>query len=73
MGGFALHYVNGIKEIDIDEYLGHVQRGQMVNPVITEADIKDKSKSDALSKADLVVQLSWFTIQIIVRLVNILQ
>ena len=70
IGGFALRDDTGIKEINIDDFLSLVRVGDIVNPAIREEDINDKSTSDGLGKAILIVQLSWFTIQIIVRLVD---
>ena len=70
IGGFALRDDTGIKEIGIDTFLRHVQAGDILNPVIMEDDIKDKSTSDGLAKAILIVQLCWFATQIVVRLVN---
>ncbi|KAG2033064.1 hypothetical protein BDR03DRAFT_1014624 [Suillus americanus] len=36
-------------------------------PVITKADIKDRSKSDLLSKCIAILQLVWFFIQLMAR------
>jgi hypothetical protein len=38
-----------------------------MNPIITEDEINDKSKSDGLGKALLILQLSWLTLQVSVR------
>lgn len=70
IGGFALHDDTGIKEIKMDRFLSLVQDGKIVNPVITKKEIKDKSTSDSLGKAILVVQLSWFATQFVIRLVD---
>ncbi|KAG1732791.1 hypothetical protein EDB19DRAFT_2026903 [Suillus lakei] len=53
MGGFML-YVDG-------------RAGSVDMPVITEAEIKDRSKGDGLSKCVAVLQLVWFVIQLIAR------
>lgn len=42
-------------------------RGNIEWPKITESEIQDKSKGDALSKAIVTVQTSWFLVQCIVR------
>jgi predicted Rdx family selenoprotein len=36
-------------------------------PVITEADIEDRSKGDVISKCVAILQLVWFVIQLIAR------
>ena len=70
MGGFALCDETGIKEINVHKFLSLVETGEIVNPKVTKDDIRDKSPFDGLGKAILVVQLSWFTSQIVVRVVN---
>ncbi|KIJ07828.1 hypothetical protein PAXINDRAFT_102789 [Paxillus involutus ATCC 200175] len=40
---------------------------RLMNPIITEDEINDKSKSDGLGKALLILQLSWLTLQVSVR------
>ena len=70
MGGFALRDDKGTREIGIDEFLSLVDAGNIVNPVITEGEIQDKSASDALAKTILIVQLSWFMTQVAARFIN---
>ena len=72
MGGFV--YVNRddegtLKSVTIDsvKFLELCKDNQIANPTITVEDIKDRSKSDALGKAILAVQLLWFTLQVVVR------
>ncbi|KAG9316866.1 hypothetical protein JVU11DRAFT_2942 [Chiua virens] len=69
-GGFVLRDSEGLREIKVEEFLRLLDAKEIVNPMVKEADIKDKSSSDDLAKAILVAQLSWFMIQVIVRLVN---
>ena len=70
MGGFALRDNTGTREIGIDEFLLLMDAGDIVNPVIMEHEIKERSTSDALAKAILIVQLSWFMIQVAARFTN---
>ena len=70
MGGFALQDDEGTREIDFRDFLSLVDAGDIVNPVVTKDEIKDKSTSDALTKAILIVQLSWFVTQVAARLIN---
>ena len=70
MGGFALQDDEGTREIRFDTFLSLVDAGDIVNPVVTKDEIKDKSTSDALAKAILIVQLSWFVTQVAARLIN---
>ncbi|KAG1836055.1 hypothetical protein DFJ58DRAFT_670054 [Suillus subalutaceus] len=68
MGGFVL-YVDGEPRATLtpDELLGFVRDGSVEIPVITKADIEDKSKGDVLSKCVAILQLVWFVIQLIAR------
>ncbi|KAG2356469.1 hypothetical protein BDR07DRAFT_1535345 [Suillus spraguei] len=68
MGGFVLH-VNGEPWATLkpDELLGFVRNGSVEMPVITKADIQDRSKGDVLSKCVAILQLVWFLIQLIAR------
>ena len=68
MGGFVYHDDQGhFHTIKSLEFLQLCEANKIANPVITVADIKDKSKSDALGKTILAVQLFWFTLQAVVR------
>jgi hypothetical protein len=68
MGGFML-YVDGKPRATLtpDELLQFVREGSVEMPVITEADIEDRSKGDVLSKSVAILQLVWFIIQLIAR------
>ncbi|KAG1848971.1 hypothetical protein DFJ58DRAFT_889592 [Suillus subalutaceus] len=68
MGGFML-YVDGKPRATLtpDELLQFVRDGSVEMPVITEADIEDRSKGDVLSKWVAILQLVWFIIQLIAR------
>ena len=68
MGGFVYHDEEGnSRTIYSEEFLKLCQVNKIANPVITVKQIKAMSKSDALGKAFLVLQLFWFTLQVIVR------
>ncbi|KAF8551324.1 hypothetical protein OG21DRAFT_1512927 [Imleria badia] len=70
-GGF--YYCKGegsSRKIDSLEFLRLYRAHDIANPVITELEIRDKGKSDALGKLILVVQLIWFALQVIVRIRN---
>jgi hypothetical protein len=68
MGGFVL-CVDGEPRATLtpDELVRFVGEGTVDEPVITEAEIKDRSKGDALSKCVAILQLVWFVIQLIAR------
>ncbi|KAG1896117.1 uncharacterized protein F5891DRAFT_1055173 [Suillus fuscotomentosus] len=68
MGGFLL-YVDGKPWATLtpDELLRFVCEGSVEMPVITKADIEDRSKGDVLSRCITILQLGWFFIQIIAR------
>ncbi|KIK36809.1 hypothetical protein CY34DRAFT_810969 [Suillus luteus UH-Slu-Lm8-n1] len=61
MGGFVL-YVNGGSQATLtpDEFARFVREGYVEMPVITEADIEDRSKSDGLYGCFAILQLLWF-------------
>jgi hypothetical protein len=68
MGGFLL-YVNGRPPATLtpDELLGFVQNGSVNMRFVAEADIEDRSKSDALSKGIALIQIVWFITQLAAR------
>lgn len=43
------------------------EEGKIMNPLVSEDEIKDRSKSDTVSKAIFTIQLLWFVLQVIVR------
>ncbi|KAG2034705.1 hypothetical protein BDR03DRAFT_964291 [Suillus americanus] len=71
MGGFILH-VDGEPRgtLTTDELLQFVRDGSVGRPAITEAEIKDRSKGDMLSKWVAILQLVWFFIQLIARYIQ---
>ncbi|OAX34860.1 hypothetical protein K503DRAFT_851470 [Rhizopogon vinicolor AM-OR11-026] len=68
MGGFLL-YVNDKPRATLKPYelQVFVQEGSVNMPVITEADIEDRSKGDVLSKGVAILQLVWFFISLAAR------
>lgn len=51
-----------------DAFVALLETGRLRFPSdVTAADIKDKSKSDALSKGFALLQISWFVLQIVAR------
>ncbi|KAG1814712.1 uncharacterized protein BJ212DRAFT_1432092 [Suillus subaureus] len=71
MGGFMLYVDGGPRGIlTPDELLQFVRDGCVEMPAITEADIKDRSKGDMLSKWVAILQLVWFVIQLIARYIQ---
>ncbi|KAG2356471.1 hypothetical protein BDR07DRAFT_1364145, partial [Suillus spraguei] len=68
MGGFVL-YVDGELRATLtpEELLQFVCEGSVEMPVITKADIEDRSKGDILSKCIAILQIVWFLIQLIAR------
>ncbi|KAG1880168.1 hypothetical protein F4604DRAFT_1750824 [Suillus subluteus] len=68
MGGFVL-YVDGEPWATLtpNELLRFVRDGSVEIPVITKADIEDRSKGDVLSKCVAILQLVWFVVQLIAR------
>ncbi|KAG2075354.1 hypothetical protein BDR04DRAFT_1126255 [Suillus decipiens] len=68
MGGFVL-YVDGGPQATLTpkELLRFVREGSVEMPVVTKADIEDRSKGDVLSKCVAILQLVWFLTQLIAR------
>ena len=69
MGGFTLHDQRGtaVKVLEPEELEKLYSEGKVAWPSITEEEIQDRSKGDYLSKGIVLVQMSWFIIQCIVR------
>jgi len=68
MGGFVYCDDTGsLRTINSLEFLERCEANNIANPLITEEEIKDKSKADTLGKAILAFQLLWFTLQVAVR------
>jgi len=72
MGGFAFCETNGDQTIWMAihprTFKEQLDKGLIEMPTITEEEIKDKSKGDGLAKAIAVIQLAWFSAQLIIRL-----
>lgn len=68
MGGFML-YTEGEAQgpLTLEDLETLYRNGKIQWPKITEAEIQDKSKGDALSKGIATLQTSWFLVQCIVR------
>lgn len=68
MGGFIYRDDKGnLRTINSREFLEPCEANKIANPVVSAGEIKDKGKSDALVKVILIVQLLWFTLQVVVR------
>ncbi|KAG0702525.1 hypothetical protein DFH29DRAFT_494408 [Suillus ampliporus] len=71
MGGFILYVDDKPRgTLAPHELLQFVREGSVDMPVITEADITDKSKGDGLSKGIAILQLVWFVAQLVARYVQ---
>ncbi|KAG0702531.1 hypothetical protein DFH29DRAFT_494527 [Suillus ampliporus] len=71
MGGFILYVDDKPRgTLAPHELLKLVREGSVDMPVITEADITDKSKGDALSKGIAILQLAWFISQLVARYIR---
>ncbi|KAF8998425.1 hypothetical protein BDQ17DRAFT_1247740 [Cyathus striatus] len=68
MGGFYMHSkeYNGVLHPNI--FWRFVDQGNITFPEVTEADIQDRSKADALTKTIVMMQIIWFIMQCIARL-----
>ncbi|KDQ59777.1 hypothetical protein JAAARDRAFT_205745 [Jaapia argillacea MUCL 33604] len=68
MGGFMLYDGDQpIHALSPDELETRVADHSIDLPIITEEEIEDRSKGDALSKGVALVHTTWFTIQVIAR------
>ena len=65
MGGFTLHDERGtaLRILEPEELRRLTEAGKIAWPSITEREIQDRSKGDYLSKAIVVMQMSWFFVQ----------
>jgi hypothetical protein len=71
MGGFMLYFNDKPRAtLTPMELQRFVNEGSVEMPVITEADIEDRSKGDALSKGIAILQLGWFVLYLIARYVQ---
>ncbi|KAJ8078837.1 hypothetical protein PM082_013120 [Marasmius tenuissimus] len=71
MGGFMLVDEQGkpISNLRLREMIHLKEEGRIDFPSITEKEIEDKSKGDALSKTLVLVQTTWFLLQVLARAV----
>jgi hypothetical protein len=71
MGGFML-YVNDEPRgtLTTDELQRFIDEGSVKMPVISEAEVEDRSKGDGLSKGIAILQLVWFVVQLFARYVR---
>ena len=69
MGGFTLHDQAGkvVRILELEELEELHKDGKVEWPSITEEDIRDRSNGDYLSKGIVLVHMSWFIIQFILR------
>ncbi|KIJ14013.1 hypothetical protein PAXINDRAFT_13134 [Paxillus involutus ATCC 200175] len=70
MGGFLLQDGTRRKLLKDTYDLECLRDEGIVNPKITKEEIRDRSKSDGIGNAVLVLQLSWFILQVIARGAN---
>jgi hypothetical protein len=70
MGGFML-YVNGEPHhtLQPDEVLELIRDGHIDAPTLTANQIHDKSKGNAISKGLVMLQVAWFIMQLITRVI----
>ncbi|KAF9008035.1 hypothetical protein BDQ17DRAFT_184742 [Cyathus striatus] len=67
MGGFHIHNGESMVVLYLSQFHKHLENKKILLPSITEVNIQDKSKADALSKIVVVSQTLWFVIQCIGR------
>ncbi|KIJ12356.1 hypothetical protein PAXINDRAFT_83098 [Paxillus involutus ATCC 200175] len=72
MGGFVVHAEGGGRLLKTPEDLQHPMGDGLIHPYawITKEEINDRSKSDGLGNTLLVLQLSWFILQVIAHGAN---
>jgi hypothetical protein len=63
MGGF----VDGTEMLSLEEIERRVESNEIEYPIASEDEIKDRSKGDALAKALVVLQTTWFLLQCVAR------
>ncbi|KAF9008016.1 hypothetical protein BDQ17DRAFT_1237610 [Cyathus striatus] len=67
MGGFHLRNGESTVVLYPKQFHEHLEKKEILLPSITEDDIQDRSKADALSKIIVVFQTIWFVVQCIGR------
>ncbi|KAG1897057.1 uncharacterized protein F5891DRAFT_1192479 [Suillus fuscotomentosus] len=70
MGGFML-YVDGkpYRTLQYDDILKLIDKGFIDVPTLTAKQIHDKSKGNAISKGLIILQVAWFIMQLITRVI----
>jgi hypothetical protein len=68
MGGFML-YRDGrpVRVLSFKDFKALLDAGKIDKPLVTERELKDRTKNDTLSKALVVLQTTWFIFQCIAR------
>jgi len=68
MGGFLLcKDKKPVVTLTPDELIDLIRSEKVDMPIITEEEIKDRSKGDVLSKGIAILQLVWFIVQLAAR------
>ncbi|KAF8845576.1 hypothetical protein BDN67DRAFT_891924 [Paxillus ammoniavirescens] len=70
MGGFVLQDGTERTVLRTRDDLRRLRHERIMNLTITKGEIDDKSKADGLAKTLLILQLSWFVIQVSARHAN---
>ena len=71
MGGFMLYQGERPKGVLSPRQLEELfSEGKIEFPTVTEKEIKDRSKADALSKTLVIGQTTWFMLQCIARAIQ---
>ncbi|CAA7263413.1 unnamed protein product [Cyclocybe aegerita] len=71
MGGFELYDGRTfLRALEVSEFAKLHEEGRIEWPSITAAQIEDRSKADFLSKGIVIVQTTWFIVQMIGRGAN---
>ncbi|TFK35042.1 hypothetical protein BDQ12DRAFT_326889 [Crucibulum laeve] len=71
MGGFILYDAGTPYQVlSAEDFDRLIDAGEIDVPKITRKEIRDKSKSDGLSKALVILQTSWFIIQCVIRKID---
>jgi len=71
MGGFMIYEDNIQKGVlSLEGFEDLLQNGKITFPTITEEEINDRSKADGLAKALVLIQTSWFVVQVLVRYIR---
>lgn len=68
MGGFILYKDNEPLRTLLPDELAHLSQSDRIEfPQISDLEISDRGKVDSLSKALVIIQISWFVVQCIAR------